>query len=186
LDATAQQTDTMAVDAGPLTLGVVNGPEGEDLDWLSIDWRAVEDDVRRLRQRIFTASRAGDLKRVRSLQRLMLRSRSNALLSVRRVAQINAGRETAGVDGRTALLASQKADLADWVQHRSRSWTAKPVRRVYIPKAGGTKKRPLGIPTVTAECPAFWRVFGCGADCSSVPCAVRPSGAGVVRQTSWA
>lgn len=39
---------------------VVNGPEGEDFDWDVIDWRAVEDDVRRLRQRIFTASRAGN------------------------------------------------------------------------------------------------------------------------------
>jgi RNA-directed DNA polymerase len=52
----------------------VNGPEGEALDWPSIDWRAVERTVRRLRQRIFTASWAGDLKKVRSLQKLMLRS----------------------------------------------------------------------------------------------------------------
>src|SRR5699024_7892036 len=62
----------------------VNGPEGEDFDWASIDWRRVEEDVRRLRQRIFTASQAGDLKKVRNLQKLMLRSRSNTLLSVRR------------------------------------------------------------------------------------------------------
>ena len=44
-----------------------NGPEGDVLDWDAVDWRQVEDDVRRLRQRIFTASRAGDLKKVRSL-----------------------------------------------------------------------------------------------------------------------
>jgi len=41
---------------------VVNGPEDEPLDWHAIDWRAVEEDVRRLRQRIFTASQVGDLK----------------------------------------------------------------------------------------------------------------------------
>lgn len=34
---------------------VVNGPEGGGLDWQSIDWGQVEDDVRRLRQRIFSA-----------------------------------------------------------------------------------------------------------------------------------
>jgi RNA-directed DNA polymerase len=27
--------------------GAVNGPEGDILDWDAIDWRAVEDDVRR-------------------------------------------------------------------------------------------------------------------------------------------
>jgi hypothetical protein len=33
---------------------VMNGPEDVDVDWLSIDWQQVEDDVQRLRQRIFT------------------------------------------------------------------------------------------------------------------------------------
>jgi RNA-directed DNA polymerase len=49
---------------------VVNGPEDDVLDWEAVDWRRVEDDVRRLRQRIFTASKAGDLKKVRNLQKL--------------------------------------------------------------------------------------------------------------------
>jgi len=71
----------------------------------AVDWRAAEDDVRRLRQRIFTASQAGDLKRVRNLQKLMLRSRANTLVSVRRVAERNAGRVTAGIDGERALTA---------------------------------------------------------------------------------
>ena len=77
----------------------------------------------------------------------MLRSRANALMSVRRVTEINAGRKTAGIDGKTALLASEKAELADWVQHRSGSWTPRPVKRVYIPKANG-RRRPLGIPVI--------------------------------------
>ena len=47
---------------------VANGPEGDVVDWDAIDWRQVQDDVGRLRQRIFTASRAGDLKKVRNLQ----------------------------------------------------------------------------------------------------------------------
>jgi len=133
--------------------GVVNGPEDGDPTlepgWYDIDWNQVEDDVRQLRQRIFAASRDGDLKRVRNLQKLMLRSRANALLSVRRVTEVNAGRKTPGVDGRIALLASQKAELADWVQRGSRSWTARPVKRVFIPKVGSTTKlRALGIPVI--------------------------------------
>jgi RNA-directed DNA polymerase len=39
------------------------------LDWRQIDWRQVEENVRRLRQRIFTAAKAGDLPRVRRLQK---------------------------------------------------------------------------------------------------------------------
>jgi RNA-directed DNA polymerase len=100
LDTTLEQVAVAAVTVSAVG-GAVNGPEGGILDWDAIDWRAVEDDVRRLRQRIFTASQAGDLKRVRNLQKLMLRCRSNALLSVRRVTEVNAGRKTAGVDGRT-------------------------------------------------------------------------------------
>src|SRR5213078_1105726 len=90
---------------------MANGPEDEVTGWLSVNWQQAEDDVRRLRQRIFTATKAGDLAKVRNLQKLMLRSRANALISVRRVTEINAGRETAGIDGKTALLAPQKAEL---------------------------------------------------------------------------
>lgn len=126
---------------------VVNGTEDDDLDWLSVDWERVERDVKRLRQRIFTASQAGDLVKVRSLQKLMLRSRSNALLSVRRVTEVNAGRKTAGVDGTVVVTGPGKAFLADWVQHRSGSWEPVAVKRVYVPKANG-KQRPLGIPVI--------------------------------------
>jgi len=126
---------------------VVNGPEGDDLDWLSIDWQQVEDDVQRLRRRIYTASRDGDLSRVRNLQKLMLRSRANALVSVRRVTELNAGRKTAGVDGRVVVTPPGKALLAHSVQRRAAPWEPKPVKRVYVPKANG-KRRPLGIPVI--------------------------------------
>jgi RNA-directed DNA polymerase len=128
-----------------------NGPEGECVDWLSIDWRRIEADVRRMRLRIFTASQAGDLRRVRNLQKLMLRSRANALLSVRRVTELNAGRETAGIDGQTALSPQEKAEVAEWLQHRSCSWTPRPVKRVYVPKSDG-RQRALGIPVIADRC----------------------------------
>jgi RNA-directed DNA polymerase len=127
---------------------VVNGPEDDSRGWLGVDWRAAEANVRRLRQRIFVASQAGDLKRVRNLQKLMLRSWSNTLVSVRRVTELNAGRKTAGVDGEVVLTPVAKLELAAAVQRAAEPWQARPVKRVYIPKRGSGKRRPLGIPVI--------------------------------------
>lgn len=138
---------------------MVNGPEdhpGGELDavaWDAIDWGAAEREVRRLRQRIFTAAQGGDLAKVRNLQRLMLRSRSNTLVSVRQVTQRNAGRETAGIDGEVALTSAARAEMAVRVHHSIRSWQPRAVKRVYIPKVSDrTKLRPLGIPVIVDRC----------------------------------
>ena len=126
---------------------VASGPEDDAERWRQVDWRRAEADVRRLRQRIFTASKAGDLQRVRRLQKLMLRSRANTLISVRRVTERNAGRLTAGVDGKVVLGDAAKLEMADKIQRNAEPFKALPVRRVYIPKPGG-KRRPLGIPVI--------------------------------------
>ena len=132
---------------------MVNGPEDVVFDWDAIDWRHHEDNVRRLRQRIFTATRNGDLATVRNLQKLMVRSWSNTLISARQATQRNAGRKTAGIDGQVALTSTARMDLAVQVHAQRDTWRPRAVKRVYIPKAGNRAKlRPLGIPVLADRC----------------------------------
>lgn len=114
--------------------------------WHGIDWAKTERNVRRLRQRIFKATQEGDHKKVRNLQKLMLRSHSNTLVSVRKVTQRSLGRRTPGVDGEVVLSPEGRGRLARTLAEQPGP-TAQPVRRVHIPKANG-KTRPLGIPVV--------------------------------------
>ncbi len=128
--------------------GLANGAGGRpNTDWNAIDWRKVQRSVSNLRRRIFRASKEGDHRKVRSLQKLVLRSYANALLSMRRVTQINAGRNTPGVDMLVVKTPKARSELVDHIRSYQ-PWKAQPARRVYIPKANG-KMRPLGIPTVT-------------------------------------
>src|SRR6476646_6905869 len=122
-----------------------NGTKGPTA-WNAVDWRQVNRRVRNLRQRIFRATRENDLKKVRSLQKLMLRSYSNTLKAVRLVTQENKGKYTAGVDRVVALTIQDRNELVDSLM-ADQPWRSAPVRRVHIPKANG-KLRPLGIPTI--------------------------------------
>lgn len=125
----------------PLTPASSHPAEG----WHSIDWETCHRRVRGLQIRIAKAAKNQQWRRVKALQRMLVRSFAAKALAVKRVTE-NRGKNTPGVDG-------EKWDTPDgkWnAVHRltRKGYKPKPLRRVYIPKANG-KRRPLGIPTMT-------------------------------------
>lgn len=119
-------------------------------DWNNVNWRHCNRIVRNLRRRIFKATQDGNLRKIRSLQRLMMRSYSNILLSVRRVTQNNRGKNTAGVDKLVIKTPEARGILVDALL-KFIPWKPLPAKRVYIPKPNG-KKRPLSIPSIIDRC----------------------------------
>jgi len=113
--------------------------------WETLPWQQLQRSVFKLQKRIYRAAWRDDVRTGRRLQRLLVKSRAARLLAVRRVAQGNQGKCSAGVDGVKSLTPPQRLALA---QTLSLGQKAQPVRRVWIPKPHSIEHRPLGIPVM--------------------------------------
>ncbi|MHC5193124.1 group II intron reverse transcriptase/maturase [Pseudomonas frederiksbergensis] len=123
----------------------VSASSGAPQHWHDIDWWRVQRNVRAMQIRIAKACREGNWRRVKTLQRMLTRSRSARYLAVRRVTE-NQGKRTAGVDRVLWDTPDAKWKAANGLKRHG--YKPRPLRRVFIPKSNG-KERPLGIPTMT-------------------------------------
>lgn len=112
--------------------------------WSNIVWRKVIQQVSRLQRRIAKAVKEGRWGKVKALTYLVSKSYYAKLLAVFRV-NTNKGGEIPGVDG---IVWRNDVDKIKAVRSlKTRGYSPKPLRRVYILKRNG-KKRPLSIPTM--------------------------------------
>ena len=117
-------------------------------DWKSIKWNKVYRYVTSLQRRIYRASRNNDRKKVRDLQRQLMRSDSALLTAIKRVTQVNKGKYTPGIDGFKATSDKAREELYDILKcMKMKLHRPKPALRKYIPKKNW-KSRSLGIPTI--------------------------------------
>ena len=111
-------------------------------NWETIAWRKVIHEVNRLQRRIAKAVKEGRWGKAKALMYLVSKSFYAKLLAVFRVTT-NKGGCTPGVDNTVWLNGYDKLDAARSL--KTRGYSPKPLRRVYIQKKNG-KKRPLSIP----------------------------------------
>ena len=118
-----------------------------DDNWKDLPSKQFRKVVHRLQCRIFTAQRNENTVLVIKLQKLLLSSKAAKWLAIRQVTQLNIGRKTSGIDGKTALTVKERIKLFETLSLHWKHWKHKPLKRVFIPKSDDTQ-RGLGIPTI--------------------------------------
>ncbi len=103
-----------------------------------------------LQKPLFRAISEYRLRKPIRFQMLLKNSYFNKILAWWKVAHLNQGKKTTGID-RIKIKLSNWWQVSKIMENLARDlneekWIPKPARRVYIPKPDGSK-RPLGIPT---------------------------------------
>ena len=115
--------------------------------WKSFNWKKFQKTLFRLQRRVYKAVLAEDKRKSRSLQKLILKSQSARFLAIRQVTQLNAGKKTAGIDGKVSLTFEERLELEHQLAQHHANWKHQGLREIPIPKKDGTT-RMLKVPTI--------------------------------------
>lgn len=115
--------------------------------WEQLNWKQFHKNLFRLQKRVFKAVQVGDKRKARSLQKLIMKSQAARFLAIQQVTQLNAGKKTAGIDGKKSLNFKQRFELEEKLAKESANWKHLGLREIPIPKKDGTI-RMLKVPTI--------------------------------------
>ncbi len=115
--------------------------------WKNLPWKKFRRDLFRLQKRVWKAVSVGDKRKAKYLQKLILKSSAARYLAIRQVTQLNAGKKTAGVDGKASLSFEERFDLSEELKQNVNTWKHNKLREIPIPKKDGTM-RMLKVPTM--------------------------------------
>ena len=115
---------------------------------MNLPWKRFRRSLFRLQRRVYKAVRAGDKRKAKSLQKLILKSQAARFLAIRQVTQLNNGKKTAGIDGKLALAFKERFELEGKLRLKTTNWKHKGLREIPIPKKDGTT-RILKVPTIS-------------------------------------
>jgi retron-type reverse transcriptase len=115
--------------------------------WKNLPWKKFRRNLFRLQKRVFKAVSVGDKRKAKYLQKLILKSIAARLLAIRQVTQLNAGKKTAGVDGKASLSFEERLDLSYFLKQNVNTWKHNKLREIPIPKKDRTM-RMLKVPTI--------------------------------------
>ncbi len=116
--------------------------------WKSFNWKKASKRLFRLQRRVYKAVQRLDKRNARKLQKLILKSKGARMLAIRQVTQLNAGKKTAGVDGKASLTFEERFNLETQLSLNHTDWKHQKLREIPIPKKDGTT-RMLKVPTIS-------------------------------------
>ncbi len=90
--------------------------------WSKLPWKKLRRSLFRLQVRLFKAVKTGDMRKARSIQKLILKSKAARLLAIRQVTQLNAGKKTAGIDGKASLTIEERFELEKLLKVNYLDW----------------------------------------------------------------